>query len=604
MKKRHLCIPMLLAVIMVVGLSLACANPMSSTAKAPAGAANTGSLSVDISSFASWLPTSQTTPVGKNLVAAQSRALAVATSVKIEVVDSGGTAVISPVTLSVYTYNTNSSTTQTVSLIPVGTNYTVKVSVFNSHSSTSIPMVTGQAAGINVADGATTAVSVHCIPVSTSPLALDAAPSVATLTSYAEKWYSLTVSSGTHYYFEQTDGNVIVGLFNGSGTYISTVSGYLDYSATFSGTLYLCAVAYYGAGNAGLSVFSTAPVLNEGSVAGPVSLTLNSVHTFKTGPSSSQSSSYYSFTTTSAGNYALDTAYFNSFATTLYSNSGFTTVVSSNTATTNGSKFTGLLASAPYYLKLTNLSSSSLLLSSGQLVDPATISANTDGEGSSTSPVSLTVGTGQSGKVGTHSYNAISYYSFTTGSGSDYRLSLSSVVPSPSSSVSVTLYSNASYTTSVGSFSFTGSNGSNLDLVLASSTVYYLSVTNNATNGALTYSLQVGNLAPPASLPTGGVWTSGSINASGASTWYQATVVGGQTYSLNWDDAYQGSGSYTLDVVVSAYQANRSTAYLTNVDSGYSSASTITVPAGQTTIFIKVSAYNYGYTGTFALKLN
>lgn len=602
MKKGHPFIPALLAVIAASGLAFACANPMSGSAKS-AGSANTGSLSVEIPAIATWLQTYQSNPTGKNAVATRSRAMAVATSVKIEVLDSGSNAVIAPWTMNVYTNSINSTTTQTVNLIPVGTGYTVKVSVYNSYSSTSVPMVSGQTGGVNITDGATTPVSVHCTPISPSALTLDGAASVAALASYAEQWYSLSVTSGVHYYFQQTSSTIVMGIFNSSGTYISSAYDYIDYAATFTGTLYVGAVAN-GSGTSNLTVSSTAPVLNEGGLASPVPLALNTAHLFKAGPSaSSQSISYYSFTTTTSGTYALDTAYAY-FTTSLYSNPGFTAVVVASSTSDYGITFTGLSALATYYLKITNNSSVSMSMS-GQIADPATISANTDGEGSIATPVPLTIDSSWAGKVGNHSYNDISYYSFTTGSGVDYRLTLSSVAPSPSSSVWVGLYGNASYTTQVGSFSVNTTTGASLDLVLTPSTVYYLAVSSSPANSALSYSLEVGALALPIFnvLTVGGGWTNGSMNTTGGSTWYQATVVPGQSYSLYWDDSFQGSGAYSLDVVVSAYQSNRTTPYFTNDDSGYTTPWTFTVPAGQTVLYVKVAAWSGSDTGTFALKL-
>lgn len=104
-------------------------------------------------------------------------------------------------------------------------------------------------------------------------------------------------------------------------------------------------------------------------------------------------------------------------------------------------------------------------------------------------------------------------------------------------------------------------------------------------------------------LPAEGTWTTGHLNTSGGAVWFEATVTGGQSYILNWDDQYEGSGSYTLDVVVSAYEQDQATSYFLTQDSGYSTARIIDVPAGQTRLYVKVTAYFSGPTGSFALKL-
>ncbi|GHV20021.1 hypothetical protein FACS189494_02940 [Spirochaetia bacterium] len=56
-----------------------------------------------------------------------------------------------------------------------------------------------------------------------------------------------------------------------------------------------------------------------------------------------------------------------------------------------------------------------------------------------------------------------------------------------------------------------------------------------------------------------GVFTSGAaISSPGDVDWYTFVATSGQTYSLTWDEAY-GSGSYTCDIKVSAFQSDGST---------------------------------------------
>jgi hypothetical protein len=81
-------------------------------------------------------------------------------------------------------------------------------------------------------------------------------------------------------------------------------------------------------------------------------------------------------------------------------------------------------------------------------------------------------------------------------------------------------------------------------------------------------------------------------------------VTGGQSYNLNWDDGLEGSGSYDLFIKASACQSDRVTTYDKNMVYGYSAAHTrvITVPLGQSQVYIFVKSYFNGDTGTFALK--
>ncbi|MBN2353075.1 MAG: fibronectin type III domain-containing protein [Spirochaetales bacterium] len=91
----------------------------------------------------------------------------------------------------------------------------------------------------------------------------------------------------------------------------------------------------------------------------------------------------------------------------------------------------------------------------------------------------------------------------------------------------------------------------------------------------------------------------GSLGA-GESQWYYFRASSGAEHTLFWDDYFQGSGTYSCDVVVSAYRENLTTSYFTNRDSGYSAPPKVTASATEM-VFIKVKGYFYNSAGTFAL---
>ncbi|GHT95244.1 hypothetical protein FACS1894141_3500 [Spirochaetia bacterium] len=105
-----------------------------------------------------------------------------------------------------------------------------------------------------------------------------------------------------------------------------------------------------------------------------------------------------------------------------------------------------------------------------------------------------------------------------------------------------------------------------------------------------------------------GAWTSGTkIDPKDDVDWYKFEATGGKTYNLTWDDKGQGSGNYTCDIKVSAYQSDGSTTLngILNTDSGYSTPKIISGYTG--TVYIKVEAiskYSTGNTttGTYAIK--
>jgi len=101
------------------------------------------------------------------------------------------------------------------------------------------------------------------------------------------------------------------------------------------------------------------------------------------------------------------------------------------------------------------------------------------------------------------------------------------------------------------------------------------------------------------SLLTNGTWVTGEITSDNPSKKYTINVTSGNTYYVYWDDSYNGSGTYTCDVYVSAAYSSGTTIF-SSVDSAYSTAKSFT--ATQTdTVNITVTPYQNG-TGTFRIK--
>jgi hypothetical protein len=447
--------------------------------------------------------------------------------------------------------------------------------------------VSGKATGVTITKGENTAVAISCIPKTPIAISLDTATSLS-LASGAEQWYSFAVTKGQSYYLTQTNGEFALCLNDESGAQISYATSYIAYTATYSGTAYFVVAAVdsdASSASTSVTVSTTQPSLSEGSSGSPVSLSLNTAHSFRIPVSSS--ASYYSFTASTAGKYCVELSCDAYVLGYLYSDSSYSTYVSG----ANGAGevlFSGLTAGTTYYLKLYKYSSP--LITDGQIMDPSAIAAASSNEGSTT-PVSLTLGTAHSGQVGYHDYDMRSYYSFTTGSGVDYSLTMSGL----SSSVSVTASSSSQ---TFDQFSISSSTRS---LVLSPNTTCYVTVFNG--NGsALNYSLTVSAVDAPTftSLTAGGGWASGTLTDTNGASWYMASVSAGGSYTLKWDSATSGSGSYTAYPSVSAYESDRSTSYFKSAYSGgYATGKTITIPSDQTTLYIRV----YDTTGSFALSL-
>ncbi len=95
-----------------------------------------------------------------------------------------------------------------------------------------------------------------------------------------------------------------------------------------------------------------------------------------------------------------------------------------------------------------------------------------------------------------------------------------------------------------------------------------------------------------------GSWTEGELLGSSDTMTFSAAVTPGQSYSLAWDDEYEGSGSYSADVYVQL--ADGSDLVVPYEDSGYLTPFTFT--AAGSSVVIRVRGF-LGSTGTFALSL-
>jgi hypothetical protein len=591
-----------------------CLNPV--TQNKTIASATKGTILLKIPSIASWIVALQQS--AKAAQSQNSRAFAFVTSVTIEV-DSSGATVISPTSYPTTGTSGSLPIAITVPSVPIGTGYTVKVSVYNSNTGSS-PVVEGQIAGVAVTAGNTTNVSITCIPVSSTTFTLGSGTIAPSLGSSAEQWYSMQVTSGTTYYFTQSAANFGVGVFDNNGTYLNSGASFVEYTATFTGTLYF-AVVNMGTttGSASLAISTTAPTLGEGTIASPVSLTMDTTRTFKVGPASSGSTSYYSFTTGAAGTYVFDT-YGNSgyLSATIYSDPTFTTVVGTQIMGQNG-EFGypyivlggNLYASTSYYLAVTNLASSPVSFPAG-VFDPTALASDMPyvqginiSSGFSSNPLSLTLDEPISASV--DSLLRISNYTFTTGTGSNYSLSATNLSPAVNNSnLDFDIYTDSAFTQWI---DWVGTwDGNTMALPpLSPNTTYYVRATNQFSTVPVSYTLEVVTDSPPSTvtLPTDGTWTPGSVtSANSGSAWYAAAVTAGQTYALYWDEQ-GGSGTYTGSVSVSAYEGDMLTPYFTqNWNVGYAAPAIISVPSGQSTvnIFVTGGGTSSG-PGTFALKM-
>jgi hypothetical protein len=92
-------------------------------------------------------------------------------------------------------------------------------------------------------------------------------------------------------------------------------------------------------------------------------------------------------------------------------------------------------------------------------------------------------------------------------------------------------------------------------------------------------------------------WCDSTLD-EGATHTYRFSATAGTTYNIKWDDSYEGSGSYTADIFVSASGAGITS--FSYEDSAYSTPKTVTATSSGY-ITLTVVGFNFG---TYAVKVD
>jgi hypothetical protein len=94
-----------------------------------------------------------------------------------------------------------------------------------------------------------------------------------------------------------------------------------------------------------------------------------------------------------------------------------------------------------------------------------------------------------------------------------------------------------------------------------------------------------------------GIWQDGSDPVK----YHQFYAQAGTFYSVNWNDSYQGDGTKTVDVRVSAYWKASNDFIFGQTDSGWNSPQTFTADRSGIVVLM-VEPYYSGGTGTYAVQ--
>jgi M6 family metalloprotease-like protein len=97
-------------------------------------------------------------------------------------------------------------------------------------------------------------------------------------------------------------------------------------------------------------------------------------------------------------------------------------------------------------------------------------------------------------------------------------------------------------------------------------------------------------------------WEASSL-IKGEEKWFYFDASSTIEYYVYWDDESEGSGYYTSNVNLTAYQEDLTTTYFEDKDSGYMNPVSVT-PGATERVYIKVSGITIETKGTFSLKYN
>jgi len=171
---------------------------------------------------------------------------------------------------------------------------------------------------------------------------------------------------------------------------------------------------------------------------------------------------------------------------------------------------------------------------------------------------------------------------------------------------------NFSSTTANNSVQF---NGTTATVTSASSNSLTVTVPSAATTGAITVTV-LGQttvtsatgftISSPTALTLGATFLSGTLTSTNSKQYYTFSATSGKFYSVYWDDSFQGSGTYTVDIVVRVLKADGVSIYKTTTDSGYYLNSPASSPFQATetgTVYVEVVGYSSGSTGTYGVRV-
>jgi uncharacterized repeat protein (TIGR02543 family) len=128
-------------------------------------------------------------------------------------------------------------------------------------------------------------------------------------------------------------------------------------------------------------------------------------------------------------------------------------------------------------------------------------------------------------------------------------------------------------------------------------TEYYPAITGDV----ILYAKWTANQTTNAMPLTNNVWTIGNLT-SNTVNYYSFTVSSGTAYYIQWDDSYDGAGSYSGDIkVYASYNDAYGTEIFPMTDSGYGTPQFF-VSSQSYSVIIRVEGFSPGSTGSYAIR--
>jgi len=101
-------------------------------------------------------------------------------------------------------------------------------------------------------------------------------------------------------------------------------------------------------------------------------------------------------------------------------------------------------------------------------------------------------------------------------------------------------------------------------------------------------------------------WTTDTHTSGADTSLFSFTGTAGSTYYIWWDDAWDGSGTYSGDIQTAAYHEDMTTTYFGDTDSGYTTSQPVTIVTGESTVYIITHPYGSSdtYAGQYAIAVS